>query len=121
MFESLDNLGPLQFALIAFFGVLSTVTVLFLLLRQGKLFTASDGKEFTSEKAYVEYEAIYQKVNLLYQESAKDINNSDSFGFKDSFLKLLKEKGFSEVKILMANREEIKRLAALLNPGANKA
>ena len=95
-------------------GLLLTVLVLFLLLREQKSIQASDGTRFSSEEACRDYEAVLERVKTLYYEKEKKSSSTLTLGLRAEFLKLLKEEGFGEVKTLIKYRDDIKILAELL-------
>ena len=107
-------LGPLQYVEIAFAGFLLTGLFLFFLLREQKSYIAIDGTRFSSEKSCEAYNKVFERVNLLYIES-ENKSESSTLGLPAPFIKLLKERGFEETKILMKYRQEFIRLAKLLS------
>ncbi len=112
--NNFSAIGPFQYAGIALAGILLTVLVLFLLLREQKSIKAIDGTRFSSEEACRAYEAVFNRINNLYSDSEKDSSNLNQ-GFQPGFLKLLKKTGFSDVKILLNYREDFRKLIELFD------
>ncbi len=107
-------LGPLQYVGIALSGVLLTGFFLFFLLREQKSYIAIDGTRFSSENACEAYNKVFKRVNLLYVEP-ENKSVTSILGLPIPFIKLLKETGFEETKILLKYRGEFIRLAKLLS------
>ena len=107
-------LGPFQYIGITIIGVLLTIILLFLLLREQKNIKASDGTLFASEEACKAYEDLCNKINVLYLDTSNK-NPSELFDIQTDFIKLLTSEGFKDVKTLIKYQEDFKKLAGLFN------
>ncbi len=108
------NISPIGLILLS-----TALLILFLLLgvfivQQKKQFTSSDGKRFSSEKDFLAYEAILKKIMPLYDCLQGEKLAEEALGLQSGFLKLLKEKGFSEIKTFMDYRNDFRKIAELL-------
>ena len=108
-------LGPLQIVGIAVTGICFTVLVLFFLLREDKSFQASDGTMFSSEEACNAYEVVLQRLMNLYKINGSDSVKTETYGLQPSFIKLLRDEGFPELKILLRYKKDFQILLDLLN------
>ena len=112
--ESFATLGPLQFTGIVLVGIFLTVLALFFLLRDQKSIKAADGTLFSTEEARLEYEAVLERLSLIYLSND---NNSPgaTLEFQRGFLDSLKEKGFADAKALIKYRNDFKKLVVLFD------
>ena len=113
--NSFASVSPLLYVGIALAGILLTALVLFFLLREQKSIEAQDGTRFSSEKACRDYETLVEKLNALYVVDADKPANSLKLGLRPDFLQLLKEEGFSELKILLKYQEDFRKLVFLFD------
>ena len=114
------TLSPLLYAGIAIVGVVLTVLVLYFLLRDQKSIQAMDGTRFSSQEACNAYEAIYQRLEALYEVEGKESASQSKLGLSADFLQLLKVGGFGELKTLLIYQDDFKRLSCLFDDDSSK-
>lgn len=114
------TLSPFLYAGIAIVGVVLTALVLFLLLREQKSIQAKDGTRFSSQEACNAYEAIYQRLETLYEVEGKESASQTKLGLSADFLQLLKVGGFGELKTLLIYQDDFKRLSCLFDDDSSK-
>ncbi len=111
------TLGPLAISAILVGGILLTVVLLYLLLRdqEQSSIKAFDGTAFSTVEACKAYEALYERINVLYEEKVTKSSRIDrNLGLSTKFLSLLKNEGFNDAKALITYREDFQKLSQLL-------
>ncbi len=114
------TLSPFLYVGIAIVGIVLTALVLFLLLREQKSFQSKDGTRFSSQEACNAYEAIYQRLETLYEVEGKESASQSKLGLSADFLQLLKVGGFGELKTLLRYQDDFKRLSCLFEDDSSK-
>ena len=79
------------------------------------VFTASDDSTFNSQEACDAYESLLKRISFLYEDesSTKNRSKKEISGMKPSFIKLLKEGGFKDLKTLVKYKDDLKKLVDL--------
>ncbi len=107
--------------LVVLVGLLITGLLLrFILLSPGtpkEVFEAIDGTTFSREKDFNEYQLLYERLKPLYEESssANPKKQNARLGISSAFLQKLKEDGFTNLNLLISNREQFKKLVELFD------
>ncbi len=80
-------------------------------------FIAVDGSKFNEKKLCEEYDYIYKRLEILYQEEAlaNARNKKKVIGLNITFVNQIKNNGFSDLKTLISFKEDFKKLAELLD------
>ena len=97
-------------------GFIFLASILVFFARSNNIIKASDGTIFSTKEECAKYEDCLENINtLLSALDFKDNDITESFGIELGFVRLLKNKGFSEAKVIIKYRKEFKLLADLVN------
>ena len=114
-------MSNLYIGLVVLVGLLGTGVLLRFIFSTSanpkEIFESIDGTKFSSEKDLKEYEFLYERLKCLYEEnpSANERKQNAKSGLTMSFIKQLKTNGFSNLNLLISNKEQFKKLVELLD------
>ena len=91
------SLSPLSTLAVLIGGFFLTMSILFLIFRQGKSIKSSDGTLFYSEVDCEKYEELMSRLSFIYEGEI----DAGHVSFNQEFLSLLKNQGFSKAKQLI--------------------
>ena len=116
MEASIDVLGPGQrlFIFITFSTLILFLIVFALNTRKKIEYKSSDGSIFKTKKDCKEYEIISQALKPIYEDINYDATNIRIKGLNTSFIKLLRTRGFENIKIVIDNSSDFIKLADIL-------
>ncbi len=99
--------------LIVLVGLVATVLLLSLIFSKSgkprKVFEAVDGTKFFSERDCFEYEFLYKRLKCIYGDK-----KSMKLGLNETFIQQIKSDGFSNLNLLISNKNQFKKLVELL-------
>tara|TARA_Y100001968_G_scaffold277849_1_gene272866 strand:- start:120 stop:452 length:333 start_codon:yes stop_codon:yes gene_type:complete len=78
-------------------------------------FIANDGSIFEKQSDLELYESLYDKTKLIFSPTDQQSSTQPILGFEKSFLTLLTQEGFPDLKTLFIYRKQIKSLSDLIN------
>ncbi len=116
MQETSNLIGPGQIIILCLIGILSVSFALtFFLISRGKKLKSADGTVFRSEEELKKYEELVTKLEPLFDQTKKDSQYKDTLGLDSSFIKLLTQQGFINLKTLLKYRYQFIKLASLIS------
>ena len=114
-------MSNLYIGLVVLVGLLGTSVLLRFIFSTSanpkEIFESIDGTKFSREKDLKEYEFLYERLKCLYEEkpSANERKQNAKSGLTVSFIKQLKTNGFSNLNLLISNKEQFKKLVEFLD------
>ena len=106
-------------SLVLVVGLVATIAAFWYLFSSNtnktNAYVSKDGSRFRDQASCDNYEVICERFTGFFNEEAlrSNKNKNELTGLRISFLKLLKEGGFQDVKTLIKYKEDFKKLADL--------
>ena len=107
--------------LVVLVGLVLTIGLLILifssLAKSKEAFQAIDGTRFSRKIDLNEYEFLYERLKVVYEENlASNQNNKNvKLGLNKSFIQQIKSEGFRDLNSLITNKDQFKKLAELFD------
>ena len=117
MFDFFSSLNQFNLVWIVIPSIVLVVSFfIFIFIRRGKnSYEASDGSILRTNEELLRYELILNKLNIIFNQDQKDNKDFQEIGLDFNFVDVLKNKGFSEPKILIKYRKELNIISDILN------
>ncbi len=114
-------MSNLYVGVVVLVGLVATALFLaFIFSSSGKpkeVFEAVDGTKFSSKTDLNEYEFLYERLKVLYDEksSSNQNNKNANLGLNKTFIKQIKADGFANLNLLISNKDQFKKLVKLFD------
>ena len=114
-------MSNLYIGLVVLVGLLGTGVLLRFIFSTSanpkEIFESIDGTKFSREKDLKEYEFLYERLKSLYEvkPSTNQRNQKSKLGLSETFIQQLKFDGFTNLNLLISNKEQFKKLVELLD------
>ncbi len=117
MFNTINGLssGQSVFLYVTIVAVILFIIISLTLIKKKETFKASDGSLFMNKEDYEIYENLTIKLAPLFNDSKGNDKLINSLGLDTTFVDLLKNKGFKDLKSIIIYKEQFATLSILLN------
>ena len=102
---------------IAIFILIAVAFLLIFLFKsiKTKSFTAVDGSVFDTQSDLEVYQKLYDQTKPLFNVEENNAGTQPILGFQKTFLVMLTNQGFPDLKTLIKYRTQLKALSDLIN------